>query len=1187
MAVRFVIGRAGTGKTHHCLEAIRGRLRDDPMEGPGLILLVPEQASLQMERAILDSSPKAGKGSAVCAAHRAEVLSFERLAYRVLDATGENERRALSEPARMMVLRHLLIHHAGDLHYYGGLARRAERGGRVGGFLDRLAATIVEFIQEGVEVDSLTALAGNDDDDPSAIEADVAVQRAKLSDLALIYHAYLDYLGSDKLDPSQRLAIAQTQLAECRWLADAELWVDGFASLSGQEIGVLIALARMCPHVDITAMVDPALRVVGGDEANAGDNAYLFARTSQTYRELRGRLIRAGLDVVEPLVLTAEPPPRFAQTPALARLERAVFQGGETAQVVGATPRADVHLVKLPTRHIEVEYAVSRVWEWVRDPAHRYRYRDVAIIVRDLEPYHDLFSQALTARGIPFFVDRRRSVGHHPLVELLRGGVTAAVERMSTSSVRLLLKTGLLSVSDDAADELENYLLAQGISGIEAWRMADWRGRRDLGLDNRGAGPASHQRERLERLNETRRALLGDLDGWLAFAEHRSTRGGAEWAAALIAWLERLDVSARLQSWAAEAEDEGLLEHAEEHRQVWRDVMAFLDDLAFAFAGTSLSTGDLLDVLEAGLSVLTMGLVPPVVDQVLVGSIERSRHPDIKAAVIVGLNDGVFPQKLSEDSILNDDDRERLAVGGLRVRPPMRARVVDETLLAYVAMTRASDELVVTFAAADGDGKPLRESPFIEAIRSGCPGLDEKTLPDPAADAGTWDLLTKRDLAGRMASVFRDPPDRPDEDHSQRRAYWNALYDRIVSEVRGDEPARRSLAGLCERVSVTLSSDAVGRVHASPLRTSVSRLESYARCPFQHFAQYVLGLKEREEISLRPLDIGQVHHAVLEDFVVGLAARGGELSGLSDQELVGGLRASCQRVADRLSTGVMSDARNAYLLRRSATTLVRILRSQRRVAQAGRARPCAAELPFGMAETDGLPAVALTTPEGRSVELRGVIDRVDLVDVGDELFGLVIDYKGTRDKRLRLDGVYYGSSLQLMTYLIALEEFGAKLEGRPVRPAAALYVSLASRYHTVAHPDQDSRETSQGGTYRPRGVISTDVIDAIDDSDAIGWSEHYSVYRLKAGGFAKDCDSADGESFAALLAHTRRKLGELADGVLDGRVAPHPYRLGTHSPCSWCAMKSVCRFETGITEVRFLPSLKRATVLKRLLDDAT
>ncbi|MEK7757955.1 MAG: hypothetical protein AAB385_12180, partial [Planctomycetota bacterium] len=408
MAVRFILGRAGSGKTYHCLDAVRRRLNQDPINGPRLILLVPEQASQQIEGAILRSPGE------VTAAHRAEVLSFQRLAHRVLESVGGPVRQALTEPAQAMVLQHLTANLTGALRYY----RRLDR---LGGFVSRLGATITELIQEGVTPDELAA-AGfmQRQDDP--------IHEAKLHDIRTIYSAYIEYLGRGRLDPHQHLRIARECFDRCEWLRGAEVWVDGFASLSGEEIQTLLALARLSVHTEITVLVDPRLCIGSSHRPTDDSAASLFAKTLKTYQELHEYLADAGLQIEDALVLDGAPR-RFHRCASLARLERSLFmpspQPDPEAVVEG------VELIELPSRRIEVDYAVSRVCQWVQRPNAPYRYRDVAIIVRDLEPYHDLLTEALQSREIPFFIDRRRPMVHHPLVELLRGGAAVAAEAMS------------------------------------------------------------------------------------------------------------------------------------------------------------------------------------------------------------------------------------------------------------------------------------------------------------------------------------------------------------------------------------------------------------------------------------------------------------------------------------------------------------------------------------------------------------------------------------------------------------------------------------------------------------------------------------------------------------------------------------------------------------------------------------
>jgi ATP-dependent helicase/nuclease subunit B len=483
----------------------------------------------------------------------------------------------------------LVIRHHGTLQYYRRVAERSGVGGRLGGFVERLGATITELIQEAVEPEDLAALSERcGHDDPA--------QLAKLHDLRLIYAAYLDYLGGDRLDPSQFLQAARERLARCRWLRGARLWVDGFASFAGQETLTLVSLARLCAHVDITAMVEPALcapRALTRTEIHTEPRASaranpaqaetwcsrerLFSRTYQTYRDLGRAFSNAGLELEAPVFLSGDSPLRFSANPSLARLERTLFAEGAPQGRGGQGPcRATAHrpterieLVELPSRRVEADYAVSRICHWVRDSAFQCRYRDVAIIVRDLDLYHDLLTEALEARGIPFFIDRRRPIAHHPLIELLRSGTAMVADDFSLESVRMALKTGLFPISLTRADELENYLLAHGLSGLDTWQGVDWAfvSRRAYVEGERDAG--AYEAQTLARINETRRAFLACMEPWrdstieAVAAAHRcggrklrrpvggDAPTGAAWAAAIVEWLELLEIAKTLKGWAS------------------------------------------------------------------------------------------------------------------------------------------------------------------------------------------------------------------------------------------------------------------------------------------------------------------------------------------------------------------------------------------------------------------------------------------------------------------------------------------------------------------------------------------------------------------------------------------------------------------------------------------------------------
>ena len=1155
MAVRFVIGRAGTGKTSHCLESVRCHLRESPSEGGRLVLLVPEQASLLTERLLVDH-PDVG------ATHRAEVLSFHRLAFRILQHAGVRRRQALSANGRVMVLRHLV----GELRDRLMLYRDAERSP---GFVERLAQTLAELIHEAVEPARLEL-----PDDPAS---DDPLLPRRIHDLRLIYAAYLEHLGADRLDPSQYLELARERIGQCDWLADARFWVDGFAGFTGQQKLLLVELAKAAAGIEITAMIDPDYAARAGDQAQV-EPTDLFGKIQRTRLDLWGAFVEADVTVDKPLFLTPEPPPRFAGSPVLASLERSLSGSAGTVQAAGEA----ITLVRAADRRAEVDYVASLICRLVHEGKGDLRYRDIAVILRDVEPYHDLLSAALSARAIPFFLDRRRPMSHHPVVELLRGQVMLVDTPWSLESVRLLLKTGLAGLDDAEADELENYLLACGIQGAAVWRQeADWEFSPSSPLERRSPEAAERRTRLLARINRHRRRFVDHFRRWWEAAQQAQFTG-REWAGLLKTVLDEIGVARRLSEWAAQAELDGDLDQAEQHRQLARDTGAFLDDLCVALGDVRMDVRRLDEVLQAGLAQFTLGLAPPMLDQVLIGSVERSRHPEIRVAIVMGFNEGMFPQTGSEDSILNDDDREFLAKRGVRVGVSRRQRVLEEPLLAYTALTRASRNVIVTFAAADQEGKALRESPYLATLRAACPGLEMTAADDVFRGRDPWSVWTSRDLAARLAYEFRHRPS-PQVDNARQRTLWNDLYEASRRAEGLDGVLRPALSSLVYRNTARISAASAGQLFSDPLKASVSRLESFAACPFKHFANYALRLRERELSALAEMDAGTIHHAILEQFVRRVVEEQASLADMDDAQVRDRLAASCATVTSSVTSATAgSRARDLYMLHRSAEDLDRVLRSQRRVAQAGRFRPRSAEQKFGLDPPDSLPPLEMTTPAGRKVLLSGFIDRVDLAELADEMLGVVIDYKRTRNKRLDLSEVYHGLSLQLLGYLLVLASHGKSLSGRPIQPAGAFYISLVEGYKPVDHP-ADSPPAADA--FGPRGLLDAARIDTLDSEyTGSGQSGVYNFFRKKDGdlGNLDRTDAAESGDFERLLAHTRRKLGELADGIFEGQMNVLPYRLGTFSPCSWCQFGSVCRFEYGTTDVRRLDRFKRTEVFQKI-----
>lgn len=1160
MSLRFVIGRAGAGKTAHCLGEIRRALIASPLEGPPLVLLVPEQASLQMERALIEAPGPP-------AYHRCRVLSFRRLAQQIVSEHDPQASTQITPHRRLMMVACLLARdQAGDepLRVFGPVRRSV-------GFQQQLAALFELLLAQGARPEQIEACAAQ------AREL-TPLHRQRLADVSSLFRAYVNALADTLVDPAQLCTRAAGLVGRASHLAGARVWVDGFAGFNGSELALLVNVAKAARHVEVTLLIDPDSPVLTADGGPI-DDWDLFAPTARTYASLVRACRASGVQIAEPLVLRPATPPRFARASQLATLERHVSAGPPRHDAPSGDER-QVNIVECPSRRLEVEEVARRIRSLVQRSDRSLRYRDIAVAARDLTLYADLISSTFASCGIPCFVDQRQPVAHHPLVELIRGLVRIARDDFSIEAVSTLLKTGFFPIPDDRLDELENFLHAHGIAGRSAkggWGGGDWSFRRRYSSARAREEPSAAERQRLERVNRTRRTLLELIAPWtepLASAEHPTPSQLGRW---LFDCLAKLQVEQQLEALAVEAEADGLIDRANLHRQLYAELIRLLDDFHDVLGDEPLSLSEWAETLEAALAPWTVGLAPPTVDQVLVGAIERSRHPEVRAVFLIGFNQGVFPAAPPADVVLTDAQRKVLAASGIDAGPPRWQRVFDDRLLAYVAITRPSELLCISYATADEEGRPLEPSVYLQSIRAALPEVAIERVRDPATSRDCSHIaelghLTAA-LAGELSTRAADPADDP---QPGQRAACNALYEAGRARPELVEPLRRSLAGLGGPIRAELSPQAANDLFEPYYSVSLSALESYASCPYQYFARYGLRLQERLAHRIASLDLGVLTHAVLEQLFGELLDSGDSLEALPDEELARRLRDAGARVMAELADElVLSEGRRDYLLQRNERDLLHSLNRQRRSMRVGKFRPRRIEVAFGLGDDPhGLPPLRIDTPGGREVVVRGRIDRVDLAELGTDLAGVVIDYKRDDDRKLVLARVLHGLQLQLLGYLLVVQQSGESLAGRPIRPAGAFYANLLTPYERVSHPSELSGESAPAADRkRFRGAFDARALPALDaDMQPGRWSTVVSGYLTTGGepGHEDRSDLIRSEQFGVALEHTRRKIGELADAMFDGRIEARPYILRGTSPCQWCAYNSVCRFEFAGGAVRIL-----------------
>lgn len=1178
MAVTFILGRAGAGKTRACLDAIVAALAGtappdssaacaraphrgaDHEPGP-LLLLVPEQASFQMERAL---ALRARGGGFV----RAEVLSFSRLAQRVLAAEGVAP-TILAPTLRTLALRAVWERSASRPGPFAAVQRTA-------GFFARLDRLIAELLREDVGPDALRA----------AAKTLPGAAGEKVRAIAQILSDYLAWLGPERHDPAVQLALLRRQIATSAWLRRARIWVDGFAGFTGQELATLVALAGVANELHITLLLDAVAQPV----TPRPDELRLFHTTETTRVRLESLFRGARVALAPPVLLGAHPPPRFAAAPQLAALERgfdvppepsvepsAAPGRGEADEARAAQRAADgaphavvrtadasnslggvsIRVLACRSHREELEQAARHIRAQIAASGGRLHFRDFAVIARDLEPLAGLIEEVFREYETPCFIDRRRPLSTHALSRFADALLETVASDFALEPTARLLRTGLLPLSREHAERLESVLRIGQVRGVRRWREPAW----DFGADRPWEERPGSRAERVQAGSTADRAAMRAARQCVATAAEPLMRlsaigegtPGATWAATLHEALEALHVRARIAEWIAEARQARDWETAETHRLAWDALVELLDGMHIVLGETRLGLDDVAAVVSGALRDATIGLAPPTLDQVLVSAVERSRHPDIKQAWLMAFNEGVFPARPADDALLTRDECEALAEGGLEALGARGKDVFGERLLAYIAMTRPSESLVVSYANAAADGAELLPSPILDELDARGVAFALETPADDAPPVGAVEAARGYLDASRERSAR---PARFERHQRLHAALSEPLRTHVERLLRGlsyhNEPS-----ALPDRGRAACATDELA------WSGSQSEIETYIQCPFQHFARYALRLDPH--FGPRPIhgELGTIAHLILADLTRRAIAAPGDLHALGDEEWEALFAASVGAFEARLSHDwVERHPRLAFLVRVLERGLGELLRAHVARWRAGRFTPRLVEHAFEPTGPRG--AVRLRLPDGRWFGVRGKIDRVDAAAEGATTVFAVYDYKS--DSGFSNHPYLTQSRLQLMTYVVAARAIlgdDARCAGAFVAPLFPDHARLEPKYVRNAPPDVQRMHL-----FQPRGRLDANLLAMFELTASAGRLAAVSARINKDGAVGHGGDAVSAGQLAAYVETAAATLTQAVEQLMAGVIDVSPLVEARKLACRTCDYRAVCRFDRLTNEPR-------------------
>lgn len=1132
MSLKFIFGPSGSGKSRQIYNEITERAGENPRQN--FLIVVPDQFTMQTQKELVLLNHRGG-------IMNIDVLSFGRLNHRIMEEVGREEIPVLDDTGKSLVLQKVAANLKEELPVLGSFLHRQ-------GYIHEVKSAISEFMQYGIgteDVSRLIAYAGRR-----------GALVGKLKDLETLYKGFTEYIKGNFITTEETLDVLRRSLHKSKLLPGSVVVFDGFTGFTPIQNRLIQELMQVCGEVILTVTL------------GEGENPYvkdgeqkLFYLSKKTVADLDKLAKEAGVPRAKDTFIGTYY--RFEQAPALRHLEKNLFrypfrpyeeEQSEISLFETTAPRDEVHQTGLKIRELVREQGLA--------------YRDIAVIMGDLEGYAPFVETEFAQMEIPCFIDRTRGIALNPMIEYIKSALELFEKNFTYEAVFHYLRSGMADLERSEIDELENYVIRIGIRGYRSYSR----------LFTRKTAEAEKDEEALGRINHLRERMMEQLSPLVIKKEGRVK----DYIDGLYDFLVQNKVQNKLVEYERQFEEQGQLSRAREYAQIYRLVMELLDQIYELLGEEVIPLAEFREILEAGFGEIQVGTIPQNVDRVVVGDMERTRLKQVKALFFLGVNDGNIPKSASKGGIISDMDREFLRESELELAPSPRQQMYIQRLYLYLNMTKPSEKLYLSWSKVDSSGRSLRPAYLIDTVRKLFPGIP---VEYPQLRPTLEQIVTPAEGAGYLADGLREYVSGTLS--REKTVEFFTLYRVYGEETLAGKRSFLTDAAFRRYQDTGLSAAVARALYGKYLENSVTRLETYAACAYRHFLQFGLTLKERQEFSFENVDMGNVYHAVLETFAAKLAEKGYTWFDFPEdfgrQAVQEALEAYAATYGD---TVLYSSARNEYAITRMGRILTRTVLTLQRQLKKGSFTPDSYELSFQYA--DHLDSVNIALSEQERMHLQGRIDRIDVSEDEEHVYVKVIDYK-SGNKRFDLAALYYGLQLQLVVYMnTALELEAKKHPGKEAVPAALLYYHIDDP--SVESPVEltpEELEEQLTRQLRMHGVVnaSPDIIERLDrymedKSDVI------PVEKKKDGTFSARSSVMSGGELQLVSDYVSRKITEIGREILQGTISLNPYERGKEEACTYCAFRKVCGFEAGMPgcSKRKLEELDKEEIFRRMAE---
>lgn len=1027
-----------------------------------------------------------------------EVLSFTRLAHIVLSSFGGIKKPIAKKTARLIYMSVAVEELSDRLTVF-------KKHKNDIALVTKLLSFVDDMKNEGITADML---------EESAEGITDGMLKAKIAEACLIYRTYEAVTGESAFDDADLLSGVYDILCGEDFFSGKTIVIDGFPSFTHDELKIISLMLKRADNVYITLCLDKI-----DISAKTGPFPYIQA-TARKLMKLAGN---NGVEVAEPIICDY----------GFYREDIAYLENNLYKPVFSPfkSKSENITVITASDFYDECDTAARKIKALIRKG--EYRCRDIDVVYRDDEKYEKQLKLSFKKYGLPFFEDKRQDISAQPLINLVRSLLFLCDEGFDSDSVFRYIKTSLAGINTEEAARIENYCFMWDITGNK-W-LSEWK----YNPDGFGEIMTPKREKELAELNILREKIVTPI---ALLKEKISSSDAAEAVKALYEYLRKNAIDENLKAYALSLESEGHTELAVEQEQIWDILMEAFDDIANALRERKVTPKRLREIFELVIREKTLGKLPDGFDEVSIVNAERMLTKRARVVFVLGLNSGLFPKALGEEGLFTPFEKKKIEKEGLYLGEDVKERSLKERFILYNALASGSEKLYLSHCTLGQSGEKLNKSEGITLAQRIVPSA-KKLL---TSEESTLDLIeSEKSAFALMAEKYRSS----DRESDSLYAYFASKkeYASVLSSI--------GRAVYKEPYEIE-NEDTATRLFGEDLYFSASQAETYSKCPFMYFCRYGIGAKPRTAARLDASQSGTVVHHVLE--IILKKYKGKDFLSLSDEKMQEEIRIALEEyMNDRMGGSEDKTPRFNYIYKRMLKVLNDILDRLRSEFSGSDFEPCDFELSI---KKDGDVKPFTVKLEKGSVQVRGIIDRVDKMDLDGKRFIRVVDYK-TGGKTFELSDVLEGLNMQMLLYLISVWRKG---EGdyKDIIPAGVLYFPAKMSVLSVEERNGDiqQRKESRYKAGKMSGMILSEY-DMFSHMDKEGKGLFVPVTVDKRNGNIKGkfIDLASMEKLAEKMDGVIKNMG---DSLHKGIVHAKPVYGSSYTDiCDYCDYKEICMEE--------------------------